>query len=187
MFELPVDLGSVQPENVEERHSKFVFFTFFGTEKRDDGQVCDCGPSKLTGACNAVSPTKEALLQPLVSVGGGSGGRDVIYPIPGGRLLRERPVAPGGRERTEREEQLQRQVESDTAQRPFVKAQSGLDQWNGHLAARRAGYRGWCPSCVAGKGKSEAPRPFISPSPTAFGSSLGYLMISAGSLPCSLC
>ena len=57
----------------------------------------DCGPPKLTGACNAVSPTKEVILQPLVSVGGSSGSRNLmINPIPGGGLLGERPVVPGG-------------------------------------------------------------------------------------------
>ena len=46
--------------------------------------------------------------------GGSSGSRDVIYPIPRG-LLGARPVVPRGRERTEREEQLQRQIESSSA------------------------------------------------------------------------
>ena len=34
----------------------------------------------------------------------------------------ERPVIPGRRERTEREEQLQRQIEGDAAQGPIVRA-----------------------------------------------------------------
>ena len=40
------------------------------------------------------------------------------------------------------------------------KAPSGpsLDEWDGQLAAGHAEYRGWCPFCVAGKGKSEAHR-----------------------------
>ena len=59
------------------------------------------------------------------SVSGSSGSRDVIYPIPGGGLLGERPVVPGGRERTEREEQMQCQIESDAAQGPVVKAKKG--------------------------------------------------------------
>ena len=102
--------------DIEERHIMFVFFTFCsGTDQGHDGQGYDCGPPKLTRACNAASPTKEALLQPLVSVGGSSGSRDVIYPIPGGGLLGERPAVPGGRERIEREEQLQRQIEGDAA------------------------------------------------------------------------
>ena len=54
-------------------------------------------------------------MEPLV-VGGSSEGRDVIYPIPGGGLLGERPEVPGVRERTEREEELQRQVAGDAAQ-----------------------------------------------------------------------
>ena len=72
-------------------------------------------------------------------------------------------MVPGGRERTEREEQLQRQIEDDAAQGPVVKAKKApsapsLDEWDGHLAAGHAEYRGWCPFCVAGKGKSEAHR-----------------------------
>ena len=132
----------IQPEYIEEQHIRFVFFTS-ALEQIKEGY--DCGPPKLTGACNAVRPTKEALLQPLVSVGGSSGSRDVIYPIPGGALLGERPVVPGGRERTEREEQLQRHIEGDAAQGPVVKAKKApsapsLDEWDGHLAAGHAEY-----------------------------------------------
>ena len=48
-------------------------------------------------------------------------------------------------------------------QGPVVKAKKApsvpsLDEWDGHLAAGHAEYRGWCPCCVAGKGKSEARR-----------------------------
>ena len=62
----------------------------------------------------------------------------MIYPIPGGGLLGERPVVPGGRERTEREEQMQ--CQDDTLQGPVVKAKkapsaSSLGEWDGHLAA----------------------------------------------------
>ena len=55
-------------------------------------------------------------------IDGSSGSRDVIYPIPGGGVLGERPVVPGGRESTDRKEQLQRQVVGDAAQGPVVKA-----------------------------------------------------------------
>ena len=63
----------------------------------------------------------------------------MIFPIPGGGLLVERPVVPG-RERTEGDEQLQRQIEGDAAQGPVVKAKkapsaASLDEWDGHLAA----------------------------------------------------
>ena len=72
-------------------------------------------------------------------------------------------MVPGGRQRTEREEQLQLQIEGDAAQGPVVKGKKApsapsLDEWDGHLAAGHAEYRGWCPFCVAGKGKSEAHR-----------------------------
>ena len=103
-----------------------AFFTFgAGTDRGHDGQYGNSRPPKLTEACSAVSPTREALLQPLV-IGGSSGSHDVIYPIPGGGLLGERPVVPRGRERTKREEQLQRQVEGDTAQGPVAKARRRL-------------------------------------------------------------
>ena len=46
----------------------------------------------------------------------------MIHPIPGGGLLGDRPVVAGGRDRTAREEQLQRKVENDTAHGPVVKA-----------------------------------------------------------------
>ena len=53
----------------------------------------------------------------------------------------------------------QRQVESDTACKGKVASSVPmLDEWDGHLAARHAEYRRWCPVCVAGKGKSEAYR-----------------------------
>ena len=79
---------------------------------------------------------KEALLQPLVSVGGSSGSRDVISPLPGGGLLGEGPMVPGGRERTDREEQMQRLIESEAAQGPVVRAKKApstpsLDGWDG--------------------------------------------------------
>ena len=60
---------------------------------------------------------EEARLE-AVSFGGGTGSgdqsRDVTYPTPG--PLGERPIVPGGRERTQREDKLQRQVEDDSAQ-----------------------------------------------------------------------
>ena len=64
----------------------------------------------------------------------------MIHPIPGGGLLGERPVVPGGREKTEREEQLLRQIEGNAGQEPVVKAKKApsapsLDEWDGHLAA----------------------------------------------------
>ena len=73
------------------------------------------------------------------------------------------PCSEGVRERTAREAQLQRQIESDVAQGLVVKAKkapsgSSLDQWDGDLEARHAEYQGWCPFCFVGKGKSEAHR-----------------------------
>ena len=69
----------------------------------------------------------------------------------------------GGRERTQREDELQRQVEDDSAQGPVVRAKKApsapsMDGWDGHLAAGHAEYRCWCPFCVVGKGKSVAHR-----------------------------
>ena len=71
--------------------------------QRDDGQGCDCGPFKLSGECSAISTTKEALLQPLVSVGGSSGSRDVIYPIQEMDCCEKDPWSQES-ERTDREE-----------------------------------------------------------------------------------
>ena len=47
-------------------------------------------------------------------------------------------------------------MDGDAGQRPNVKAKKApsapsLDEWNGHVAAGHAEYRGWCPLCVAGK------------------------------------
>ena len=72
-------------------------------------------------------------------------------------------MVPGGRGGTQREDELQRQVEDDSAQGPVVRAKKApsepsMDDWDGHLAAEHAEYPGWCPFCVAGKGKSEAHR-----------------------------
>ena len=78
VFELPVEKCSIQPEFVEEEHFRSVLFTVSsGTDGRCDGQGCDCGPPTLTEACSAASPTEEALLQLLVSVGGSFGSRDM--------------------------------------------------------------------------------------------------------------
>ena len=51
----------------------------------------------------------------------------------------------GGAKRIQRGDELGRQVEDDSAQGPVVRA-------------KNADYRGWCPFCVAGKGKSESHR-----------------------------
>ena len=95
-----------------------------------------------------------------VSVGGGTGSGDQSVTYPRSGPLGERPMVPGGRERTRREDELQRQVEDDSAQGPVVRAKRpssapSMDEWDGHLAAGHAEYRGWCPFCVIGKGKSE--------------------------------
>ena len=79
----------------------------------------------------------------------------MIYPFPRGGLLGERPV-PGGRERTEREEQLQRQSEDVAAQGPVVKAKKApsapsLVEWDGHLGAGHAEYRGGVHSALLAK------------------------------------
>ena len=64
-------------------------------------------------------------------------------------------MVPGGRERTQREEELQRQVGDDSAQGPVVRAKKApsapsMDECDSHSAAGHAEYRGWCPFCVAG-------------------------------------
>ena len=69
-------------------------------------------------------PAERARLGSIV-VGDNSGSRDVIYPIPKVGLLDERPAVSGGREKTQREE-LQCQVESDTAKGWAVKTMTVL-------------------------------------------------------------
>ena len=56
----------------------------------------------------SVSPAGKVQAWSLV-VGGNTGGRDVVYPIPRVELLEERPAVPGRREKTQRGE-LQSQV-----------------------------------------------------------------------------
>ena len=70
-------------------------------------------------------------------------------------------MVPGGRERTDREEQMQRHINNDAAQLPIVRAKNApsapsLDEWDGQVAAGHTEHRGWCPFCVAGKRKNEA-------------------------------
>ena len=118
---------SVQPEYVEELHFRSVFYTFCtGTDRRNDGQ------------------------------GGRSGRRDVISPIPRGGLLGERPVVPGVRGRTEREEPSQRQVEGDTAQGPVVGPAwtNIISIWQPDTPRIENGVH----SALLAKGKSEAHR-----------------------------
>ena len=65
---------------------------------------------------------EEARLE-VVPVGGGTGGdhsRDVTCLTSG--PLGERAMVPGGRERTQQEDELQHQVEDDSAQGPVVRA-----------------------------------------------------------------
>ena len=123
---------AMRSEYFQEQHFRSLLFTFGAATDRGYGQDCESKSPKLIGACSAVSPTEETHLEPLV-VEGCSGSRDVmIYPILGGGLLEEGPVR--------REVELQRQVESDAAQRPVVKkapSAPSLDGWDAHLAAGR--------------------------------------------------
>ena len=73
-----------------------VFELSFG--KREDRAT------KVIGACNAACPTEGARLESL-SVGvrakSGDQSRDLTFPTPGDGSLGERPMVPGGRERTQ--------------------------------------------------------------------------------------
>ena len=85
-------------------------------------------------------------------VGGKSGNRDAVCPIPKFRTLQERPAVSGGRERTQREE-LQCQVENDTAEGSVVKTMRillvpSLVEGDDHLTA------GLCTFRVTDGGKS---------------------------------
>ena len=64
--------------------------------------------------CRTMHPVERARLRPLV-VGGNPGSRAVVFPIPRVGLLEERLAVSGRREKTQREE-LQCQVEDDTAE-----------------------------------------------------------------------
>ena len=130
-----------------------------------ESELCEAGRNNPSRRHASTSLRMEEARLEAVSDGGGTGSddqsRDVSYPTPG--PLGERPIVPGGRERTQREDELQRQVEDDSAQGPVVRAERpssapSMDEWDGHLAAGHAEYRGWCPFCVAGKGKSETHR-----------------------------
>ena len=88
-----------------------------------------------------------------VSHRGGPGSRAVVGPIPRVGLLEERPAVSGRRERTQREE-LQCQVEDDTAEGMVVKTVTdriftSLGQCNDRLTARVCTFR------VIDRGKSE--------------------------------
>ena len=72
VFELSVELVPCSQSTSKHSHFGFVFFTFcFGTDQKRLCEGSDCGSPKLTGACSAVRPTKEAYVAtPLVSAGG---------------------------------------------------------------------------------------------------------------------
>ena len=74
-----------------------------GTPKRRAARASDCRKKQKRDHDKGQSKdsTEVALLEPLV-VCGSSGSRDVTSPIPGGGLLEERPVIPGGQDRTRR-------------------------------------------------------------------------------------
>ena len=83
-----------------------------------------------------------------------SGGRDVGPPLaaPRGQVADD-SMAPVPDEL----------IEDDSAQGPPARvkkapAAPSLAEWEEHIAAGHTQYRGWCPFCVAGKGKSEAHR-----------------------------
>ena len=101
----------------------------------------------------SASPAGEVQAWSLV-VGGNPGGRDVVYPIPRVGLLEGRLAVSGRREKTQREE-LQCQVEDDTAEGLVVKTMkvllvTSLGQCDGRLTA------GLCTFHVIDRGKSEA-------------------------------
>ena len=79
----------------------------------------------MIGACHAATPTEGAWLAPLF-IGGvrevvdQSG--DVTFPTLGDRGLGERLKVPGGRGRTQRKDELRRQVDDDSAQCLVVRA-----------------------------------------------------------------
>ena len=105
VHQLPVEFVPYSQSTSENNISGTTFGA--GADRRCGGQHCEGRPLEQTGACSAVSPAEGARLEFPV-VGASSGSRDVIFPIPGGGLLEARPAVPGGRERTQREEEWQR-------------------------------------------------------------------------------
>ena len=73
------------------------FFTFCaGADPELDGPNRE---GRVTGACDAVSPTEGARLEPHIvggNAGSGDQSREVNFPIPGGGLREERPMVPSG-------------------------------------------------------------------------------------------
>ena len=77
-----------------------VLITFrAGTDRGHDDHDCKLRAPKMLDACKIVILAERTQLRSLV-VGGKSGSRDEVYPIPKVGLLENRPEVSGGQEKT---------------------------------------------------------------------------------------
>ena len=147
--------------NVRERHECVPRGMWNETGARmdrgHDDHDCKFRVLAMPEACKTVSVSPAGQVQAwFLVVGGNPRNRAVVYPIPRIGLLEVRSVVSGVREETQREE-LQRQVEDDTAEGLVVKTVTdriftSLGQWDGRLTARV------CPFRVIDRVKREAHR-----------------------------
>ena len=143
-----------QSDNWKEWQFRFDLITFgAGTDRGHDDRDCKFRAPETSEVCRTVHPVERARLGSLV-VGGNAGSRAVVFPIPRVGLLEERPAVSGRREKTQREE-LQCQVEDDTAEGLVVKTMkvllvTSLGQCDGRLTA------GLCTFRVTDRGKGVA-------------------------------
>ena len=109
------DCSSHCSDDWKERQFRFELITFgAGTDRGHDDGDCKFRAPETLEVCRTVHLVERARLRSLV-VGGNPGSRAVVLPIPRVGLLEERPAVSGRREKTQREE-LQCQVEDDTAE-----------------------------------------------------------------------
>ena len=98
--------------------------------------------------------TERANLEPFSGdVIAGSGDWSRLGQTPGEGTLGQRPMVPGERERTQRNDELRLEVGDKTAEGLVVRANGApltpsMDEWDDHPAAGHVKYRGWCLLCV---------------------------------------
>ena len=146
VFELPVEIVlHKSSDDWKERQFRFELITFgAGTDRGHVDHDRKLPVHEVLEACKTVSVSPAGKVQAWsLVVGGNLGSRAVFLPIPTVGLLEERPAISGRREKTQREE-LQCQVEDDTAEGLVEKTVtnkifSSLDRCDDHVTA------GLCP------------------------------------------
>ena len=125
---------------------KFELAFGAGTDQGHDDHDWKFRAPAMPEACKTVSVSPAGRVQAWsLVVDGNPGSRDVVFPNPRVGLLEERPAVSGVREETQREE-LQCQVEDDTAEGLVAKTEkvllaTGLGQCNDRLTARVCTFR----------------------------------------------